>query len=161
MKIIYAFILAIFLSTSLLAQINGDNDRTSKQEKIQSRIESQKAAFITQKLNLTPTEAQQFWPYYNEYQSNMKDFRQQNISELKSEDINDANANDFLDNLFNSEQTALNLKKEYFNKLKTVISAKKVAKLYIIEKKFREEILDNIRSRMGKKQRKKKMKRNK
>lgn len=156
MKIIYAFIFAAFLSTSMSAQISDDdNGRNSKQEKIQNRIESKKVAFITQKLDLTPTEAQQFWPLYNEYRSKMKDFRQQNISQMRSDDISEANANDFLDNLFTREQTELDLKKEYFSKLKTAISAKKVAKLYILEKKFRDEILENIRSRMGKKKRKK------
>ena len=161
MKIIYTFIFAAFLSFATSAQVNDDNrDRTSKQERIQSRIESKKVAFITQKLDLTPTEAQQFWPLYNEYQSKTKDFRQKNISEMRNDDINEANANEFLENLFIREQTALDLKKEYFSKLKTVISAKKVASLFILEKKFREEILDNIRSKMGKKQRKKRMKGN-
>jgi len=161
MKIIYTLIFATFISTSLLSQgASDDRDWNSKQERAQNRIESKKVAFITQKLDLTPTEAQQFWPLYNEYQSKMKDFRQGNRSEVKSDDINETNADEFLENLFVKEQTELDLKKEYFSSLKTAISSKKVAKLYILEKKFREEILANIKSRMGKKQRKQRMKGN-
>ena len=161
MKFIYAFIIAAVLSTTITAQVSDDGfDRKERQEKMQSRIESKKVAFITQKLDLTPTEAQQFWPLYNEYQAKMKDFRKQNKTKLKGEDISESEANEFLENLFSREQNELELKKEYFNKLKTVVSAKKVAHLYMLERQFRDEILANIRTRMGKKKRKNKMNRN-
>ncbi len=155
MKIIYAFIFALTFTASLSAQIGNDEENyTKRQEKMQSRVESQKVAFITQKLDLSPTEAQNFWPLYNEFQSNMKDLRQKNRLDLQYDDINENEAKGFLDNLLKREQEELDLKKGYFEKLKTVLSAKKVAQLYILEKKFREEILANIRTRMGKKKRK-------
>jgi len=161
MKFIYAFIIAAVLSTSISAQVSDDDlNRTQRQEKMQSRMESKKVAFITQKLDLTPTEAQQFWPLYNEYQAKMKDFRKENKTKLKGDEISEDEANSFLESLFSREQNELDLKKEYFNKMKTAVSAKKVAKLYVLERQFRDEILANIRTRMGKKKRKKRMDRN-
>jgi hypothetical protein len=155
MKIIYAIIFAAALSTSLQAQILDDQQEEDEQrERIQNRIESQKIAFITQKLNLTTAEAQNFWPIYNEFQVQMKDFRNQYKFELENRDLSEADANIFLNELLDREQEELDLKKGYFQKLKSAVSAQKVAKLYIIEKKFREEILANIKSRMGKKKRK-------
>ncbi len=155
MKIIYAFIFAAILSTSLQAQIyNEDRNRSERSEKMQNRIESQKIAFITQKLDLTPSEAQNFWPLYNEFQSNMNDFRRQSKLDLNNEDIREEDANGFLDNLFSREQEELDIKKRYFEKLKSAIPTKKIAKLYVLEKKFREEILANLKSRIGKKKRK-------
>lgn len=161
MKLIYSIILAALFSTTIIAQATDEGlDRSERQEKMQSRIESKKIAFITQKLDLTPTEAQQFWPLYNEYQAKMKDFRQQHKPKLRGEDLSENEANAFLNDLFNREQNELDLKKEYFNKMKTAVSAKKVAKLYMLEKKFRDEILANIRTRMGKKKRNKRKERN-
>ena len=79
MKYIHTILIALLLSSTLFAQGTGRKmKREKRQEKMESRIESQKIAFITQKLDLTPTEAQLFWPIYNEYQTKMKEIRQQN-----------------------------------------------------------------------------------
>lgn len=55
-----------------------------------SRIEALKIAYITKKLNLSPDEAQKFWPIYNNYASEMRDARQDqkrnNVSELETEE---------------------------------------------------------------------------
>ncbi|MEM9544769.1 MAG: hypothetical protein AAGA77_02285 [Bacteroidota bacterium] len=159
MKYIIAIFIAFGLSLTTQAQVD-DEGRASRQERMQSRIESQKVAFITQKLDLSPTEAQQFWPIYNEYQATIKEFRQQNRIEIDYQDISESDADTFLDDLLNKEQEELDIKKRYSMKLKTAVSAKKVAQLHIIEKKFREEVLSTIRSRMGKKKREKRKNRN-
>ena len=52
------------------------------------------------------------------------------------------------------EQNELNIKKQYLSQLKTVVPARKVAQLYILEKQFREEILAKIRSKIAQKKRK-------
>lgn len=155
MKIIYAFIFAVALSTSLTAQVSTEaKDKTERHEKMQDKIESKKIAFITQKLDLTPSEAQKFWPLYNEYQSKMKDFRNQNKLDVTAGDISEEEANNFLDKIFSREQKEIDIKEEYFTKMKSAVSAKKVVTLYVLERKFREEIVANIRSKMGKKKRK-------
>jgi hypothetical protein len=42
---------------------------------VRQRIESQRIAFITQRVHLTPDEATKFWPVYNEYRDALKDMR--------------------------------------------------------------------------------------
>lgn len=155
MKYIHTILIALLLSSTLFAQGTGRKmKREKRQEKMESRIESQKIAFITQKLDLTPTEAQLFWPIYNEYQTKMKEIRQQNKMDWAIEDVNDDEANEVLDNLLKREQNELNIKKQYLSQLKTVVPARKVAQLYILEKQFREEILAKIRSKIAQKKRK-------
>ena len=39
------------------------------------RLEAYKIAYLTKKLNLSPQEAQQFWPIYNKYQQEIKSAR--------------------------------------------------------------------------------------
>lgn len=152
MKFIYALIFSLAFSLSLDAQV--ENDKRGRQERMQSRIESQKVAFITQKLDLSPEEAQSFWPIYNEFQSKLKEFRKNNRKSVDYENIDEGEANAFLDGLFQKEQEELNIKKNYYQQLKSAVSARKVAQLYVIEKQFREEILSTIRNNMGKRKRK-------
>ena len=40
--------------------------------KIKDKINAQKVAYITRELDLTPQEAQQFWPVYNEFETQRK-----------------------------------------------------------------------------------------
>lgn len=155
MKYIHTILIALLVTTFAFSQ---NNDRKLKkekrQEKMESRIESQKIAFITQKLDLTPEEAQKFWPIYNEYQAKMKEMRRENKIDWNLKDVSENEANEVLNSLLSREQEELDLKKQYLNKLKTVIPAKKVAQLYVIEKQFREEILAKIRNQIGQKKRK-------
>jgi hypothetical protein len=84
----------------------------------------------------------------------MKEMRQENKMDWAIEDIDENAANDILNNLLKREQNELDIKREYLNRLKTVVPARKVAQLYIIEKQFREEILAKIRNKIGQKKRK-------
>ena len=136
-------VFALALSSTVMAQAN-----QNRKDRIEKKMESRKIAYITQGLDLSPAEAQQFWPIYNEYQSKIKESRKNNRVKVPEEDLSDDDANEFLDNLLEREQNELNLKRDYFDRMKTVVSAKKVAKLYILEKKFREEVLADIKGRM-------------
>ena len=40
-----------------------------------NKLEAQRVAFITQRLNLTPEEAQQFWPIFNQYTEKLQQIR--------------------------------------------------------------------------------------
>ena len=42
-----------------------------------NRVEVVKMAYITRELNLTPQEAQNFWPVYNNYENEIKQARNQ------------------------------------------------------------------------------------
>src|ERR1035437_4885758 len=48
------------------------------------KMESMKIAFLTQKLDLTPDEAQKFWPVYNEFQKKREELRKKRREEIKS-----------------------------------------------------------------------------
>lgn len=146
MKYIHTLLLALAFSMTINAQLSDE-----RRERMESRIESQKVAYITQKLDLTPSEAQKFWPIYNEYQDKMKESRTDNKQNWKSDSMNEEEADAFIAQLLNSEQKELDLKKQYLNRLKTVIPTKKVANLYIIEKRFRAEMLEKIKNKIGKK----------
>ncbi len=52
------------------------------------KIKALKIAFITEKLNLSEKEAQQFWPIYNSYHEDMSNLKRQAYNTRKNIDIN-------------------------------------------------------------------------
>lgn len=136
-KLTYYFLMCtIFVSVGLFAQ-------PGKQDK----VEALKVSFITQKLSLSPQEAQSFWPVYNEYSDKIKfarrNFRIQygNVNEFKS----DKEADEYLNAEFKLKQTEQDLHKEYVEKFKKLIGSKKTALLRLAEEEFKKEIIKTIK----------------
>jgi hypothetical protein len=113
----------------------------------QDKIEALKVSFITEKINLTPNEAQGFWPLYNEYNDKIKfarkNFRQQNsnVADFKT----DKEADDFLNAELKLRQTEVDLQKEYFEKFKKILGSKKTGLLRKAEEEFKKEIIKTIK----------------
>lgn len=134
-----------FVST-VYAQGGGQN-RNMKQNK--ERIEAQKVAFITSKLNLSSAEAEKFWPVYNDYFDQLKtkkkawrdaiDFSPDNITEMS-----DAEAEEFTQDQMNHEQEMLDLRKDLITNLKGVISPQQILMLLEAEKEFRMELMRKV-----------------
>jgi hypothetical protein len=57
------YLLVLLLTLGSLSQIKAQNGE---------KIQTLKIAFITQKLQLTPDEAEKFWPIYNQYDNEME-----------------------------------------------------------------------------------------
>jgi hypothetical protein len=104
------------------------------------RIESQRIAFITDRVNLTPDEATKFWPIYNEYRDGLKDLRD-DIQRPDMMNISDEEASKVMDQFLQMEQQRLDLKKNLTTRLKGVISPKKILLLHAAEMEFNRELL--------------------
>src|SRR5690606_1178834 len=81
---------------------------SSQEKQDWEKIKSLKVAFITEKLELTPKEAQSFWPIYNEHQSKKEGFfrieRFEIGAEIKNLDaLSDAQASELLIRIQNLE----------------------------------------------------------
>lgn len=118
-----------------------------KSQEQKEKIESLKVGFLTEKLNLTPEEAQKFWPVYNKYKEEMKALRQDR-KEMKSsapkdvESMNEQELSAFIEQKFLFEQKTLDLKKKYLAEFKKVLPLKKVALLYKAEDEFKMHLLN-------------------
>jgi hypothetical protein len=124
-----------------------------REQKIAEKIEAKKITFITQKLNLSPNEAQQFWPVYNEFQEKAKALRP--LCKRDAEAIStDAEANKWIENLLVNEQKDLDLKKDYYNRFMKVLPPSKVATLIHLEEEFKHKMINSLRKRMDKRDRK-------
>jgi hypothetical protein len=135
---------AIFLTAlcgASLAQLRNNFRNQNGQNGGQGeKLEAVKIGYITQKLNLSPEEAQRFFPVYNQYAAEIKavnqDQRQNNnLSELERED------------------KILSIRKKYDIEFRKVISADKVNTFFSLEKDFRDMIKKELQERRMMKQR--------
>lgn len=121
------------------------------QEGKHERIKALKTTYITEKLSLTPAEAEKFWPIYNSFDEKFHDIRRQERNEIYKklrdglETISDAEANTLIDYSLSLESQTLELKKQMISELRKVISPKKIIHLKKTENDFKRELLDRYR----------------
>jgi predicted TIM-barrel fold metal-dependent hydrolase len=149
MKKITLILIAFYASFSAFSQ-------NPMREKVEEKVKTQRIAFITQRLSLTETEAQQFWPIFNEFTEKVQQIRKQPKPEKPADELDNADVEKNIMAQFDRDAKELELKKEYFQKLKKVISVKKIAKLYRAEKDFRTELVRQLQEMRGMKKKDKK-----
>jgi hypothetical protein len=121
-------LLLIVISFGIVAT-NAQN-RPEKQFN-KNNIEALKVAYITRQLNLTPEEAQKFWPVHNIYFEELKKTRREN-----------------LDNELVFEEKALNVRKKYNSDFRKILmSDERVNKLFKLEKDFNNELRKELMNR--------------
>jgi hypothetical protein len=119
-------------------------------QKKKEQIKAQKIAFITSQLNLTPQEAEKFWPVYNESEVKKEEIKKEfmkseEIEDIDIEKLTDEEATKIADDQIIMAQRLLDLQKEYHIKYKSILPIKKIVKLYQAEKEFRHVLLQRIR----------------
>jgi len=110
-------------------------------------IESVKAAFITQKLELTPEESQRFWPVYNSYQQELKKLIMIKNSQRRALKENAESAP--VDEL-KIEGEILELRKRYRQEFAKVLPQQKAALVYPTEREFRQQLIEQLQKRKKK-----------
>jgi len=105
-----------------------------------SRLEALKIAYITKRLDLSPEEAQKFWPIYNQYAEELKRARQDAIRNNKSE--------------IELDESLLNIRKKYSSLFAQAISPQKIDIFFKSEKEFGAFVQKEMERRQLKNQRK-------
>ena len=131
------FIAPVLILTALVPVMAQPGPMTSD---ARERIESQRIAFITQRMRLTPEEATKFWPVYNEYRDALKDMRD-DFERPDLENINDDEASKLIDRHLQQEQKKLELKRTLLTKLRGIVSPRKILQLHVAENAFNRELL--------------------
>ncbi len=133
-----AGIICLILITFSFAFAQGNKDKKVIREKIKAR----KIGFITERLSLTSEEAQYFWPLYNEYHEEVMAIKKANKRPNTSiAEMTDAEIEELINARLETEANLLSMKRDYIDRLKTIIPIKKVAQLHTVERKFKEWML--------------------
>jgi hypothetical protein len=151
MKLITLLLFGLCLPSVFFAQMERPPKGAPTEKENEAKIEQLKIAFIAKELNLTASEAQLFWPIYNELDNQLKTIRKESraiekeIAE-KFDKLSDEEAETMMKTLFANEERELSLKKAYATKFSTVIGKKRALKLLSLEHEFKRELLDVLRS---------------
>ena len=133
-----------FLLLSPLTLVAQERDRDEHRE----RIKALKTAHITQGMNLTAKEAQEFWPIYNGFeQERRKLYRQEHADVENFECMDERSANAKLEEYVELEKQDFLLKRQYYQDLRKIFSAKRIMQLKQVEEEFNEKLMREYRAR--------------
>jgi hypothetical protein len=121
MKKYLLLVLMILGTFSFACAQNGNGQRSEK-------IQALKIAFISQRLHLNSTEAEKFWPVYNDYQSEIRQLRSN-----KSDDV------------LENEQKLLDIRKRYKPSFEKILGPQRLNDLYTAEKDFRNVLIRSLK----------------
>ncbi len=142
--ILFGAFLVLFFGVSTYAQ----NIEAEKRD----RINAQKIAFFTQHLQLSPKEAEVFWPVYNKFQQKRNELHIARIENNKNyimykETLSDKEVEIIADRFVDFSRKESDLLAEYHKKFKEILPIGKVMKLYEAEIQFKNFLLRQIRNR--------------
>ena len=127
-----------------------EDDELTRKEKLKAH----KIAFISTELDLSPEEAEKFWPVYNELEAEMETIHKEKRKLMKSMkemgELSEKEAYDNMERIFELEAQENQLRTEYLGKFADVLGKKKAVKVFIAEEKFKRELLKKLKERPGK-----------
>lgn len=154
MKKILYLVIAVLLAGShtLYGQRPGQGTGQGMGQGDSEKLTAYKIAFFTQHLDLTPAEAEKFWPVYNDFSARKNKLQSDRLSLIRYASQNEANMSeselsstaDKLSRSFSDEATmvvTLN------NELKKVLPPAKIIRLYQIDNQYKQQLLRELNQR--------------
>ncbi len=139
-------------TTGIPRRVNLQIQQRSTKETMQE-IQAQRVAFFTETMELTPEEAEVFWPIYNQLMTKRNRLVEGRKIIMRSCDnqrmaaMTDATADELVDKYINMQQQEAALQLEYYKKFKAILSAKKILLMYQAEDEFMQNLLRYLRSK--------------
>ena len=116
------------------------------QGKVDNKLQNDKIMFFSMHLDLTPEEAQAFWPLYNQYTKESwaahgKAMKALQIIRKKSESLQDEEIEKLVDEYLSAFSKESELQSKYYQEFKKVLPIKKAAKVFVVDDDFRVKLL--------------------
>lgn len=119
----YLLILITLLGSVSMVFAQEGGDEQTRQEKVKALY----VAYVTQQLQLTPEEAQKFWPLHTQFENDMKGVNK-DLPELEK------------------EQARLNIKKKYQDGFVKIIGSPRFERFMRLNQEFREKLRKQIQN---------------
>ncbi len=133
MKAIFTLVVMLILGFVSQAQ-SVKPDRDSRTTEIK-KIQAMEMAFITKELNLSPDEAQKFWPVFNQYRNDLKGM------------AGERKVGDHLE----KQQKMLDIRKKYREDFTKVMSHERANKVFGAEEEFKSLVRREFQKRQSEK----------
>lgn len=147
MNKVISTIAILLVSFSLFAQedkMEKDKDFKEKMEQIQNA----KIAFFTTEINLTPAEAEVFWPIYNQFTETVRNAHKETrrsfneLTKLKEKGgYTDAQMKQLIDHYIECWVAEGKVQEDYLARFYSVLPVDKVASMYMAEEGFRMKMI--------------------
>ena len=114
------------------------------------RVRAEKIAFLTEQIDLTESEAQVFWPIYNQIQKEQREAFEavRKAYEAMEKGLQEGKTGKEMEKLVNAYVDAKDknegIETKYLNKLMKALPAEKVARYYVAEEKFRHQQIGRL-----------------
>ncbi|WP_297336105.1 hypothetical protein [Algoriphagus sp.] len=142
--------LHLFLSVFLLTVITGFAQRSGQQDFDPERLQAARIAFITSRLELSPDQAEKFWPIYNAYTEK----RETNLKEMAglyprrdAPSLSEQEAKKALEKRFAIQRKMIDEEEKFVKQVSEVISYPQIMKLNGIARDFTRMIYQRNRQR--------------
>lgn len=120
-----------------------------REERKGGKIDAMRVAFITERLDLTPAEAEKFWPVFNAFHNKEKEIRRskfKTVRKIENANLTEKEAALALSEIEKSEIELHENRKTFIAKLKQIIPALKIIKLKKAEDDFNRQLLKRYRN---------------
>jgi hypothetical protein len=114
------------LGTTLAQDEGKDKDRPG-----QGKLEAYRIAYFTNRLKLTPEEAQRFWPIFNKYESEIRTNRIQSRQATEIE----------------REEKEIQIRKKYFEQFTQVLNKDRADRVFKVDREFRDGVRRELMER--------------
>ena len=112
------------------------------------KIEAARIALITERLELTPEQAEKFWPIYREYSDKQREVRKE-FQELKQNfdpgQASEEESQKILDQGYQIKERLLELDRTYSQRMQQIVSTRQLMNLRKAEEDFRNMLMKRIR----------------
>ena len=142
-----------FIAAMMLALTGTASASTSWTDNWKEKMMSEKIAFLTIELGITPEEAQAFWPVYNEINKERDEAMHNVFKTYKAlENAVEAGKSEkevssLLDKYLDALDAQWEVESKAAGRYRKVLSEDKVAKLYIGEEKFRRQHIRRLHNK--------------
>jgi len=135
------------LLTSLLVlmSLEGFAQRQEQRGYDREKLESARIAFITNRLDLRPEQAEKFWPLFNQYNEQRSAIMETLVSlnRTSMDNMSDAQAKEIIQKRLTHQQKMLDLEVAFMESITKVISPKQAVQLSGVNREFTRQIYRN------------------
>lgn len=146
MKKLYTISLLFILTLLSITSSRGYAQQGSDAE-LRERIRAAQVAYLSQKLDLTPDEAQKFWPLYNQYTKEVEQLIQERRNTgVKQPDHAEKDQHGG-DKELGYERRMLDIKTHYDKEFQKVLPTAKAGNVFRTEREFRSQLVRSLKER--------------
>ena len=145
-KIISILGALVLVSVVAFAQPQHKKGNNKDGEQWREKVRAEQVAFLTNELNLTESEAQSFWPVYNDVQNQRREAFKASAEAFKAlqEGIDGNDVSKLLDKYLDAQKACQKIDADAVARYKKVLPVEKVAKLMMAEEKFRHQQIGKL-----------------